>query len=98
MCWRTRPSNCATAMERSLSQITIGKSTRRTRRESAMFALLPPGSFTAILAGKDGGVGLGLLEIYCGLGPAKLTTRTTDDSGPGSLREMVAAANDGDTI
>ena len=32
--------------------------------ESGIFASLPPGSFTAILAGKNGGTGIGLLEIY----------------------------------
>jgi hypothetical protein len=32
--------------------------------ESGMFASLPPGAFTAILAGKDGGTGIGLVEIY----------------------------------
>jgi hypothetical protein len=25
---------------------------------------LPPGAFTAILAGKNGGTGIGLVEIY----------------------------------
>ena len=33
-------------------------------RESAIFAALPPGAFTAILAGKNGGTGLGLVEVY----------------------------------
>jgi hypothetical protein len=32
--------------------------------ESGIFASLPPGAFTAILAGKNSGIGLGLLEIY----------------------------------
>ena len=32
--------------------------------ESAIIASLPPGQFTAILAGKNGGVGIGLIEIY----------------------------------
>ena len=32
--------------------------------ESGIFASLPPGAFTAILAGKNNGVGLGLVEIY----------------------------------
>jgi hypothetical protein len=26
--------------------------------------MLPPGQFTAILAGKDGGIGIGMVEIY----------------------------------
>ena len=33
-------------------------------KESAIFASLPAGAFTAILAGKSGGTGLGLVEIY----------------------------------
>jgi hypothetical protein len=33
-------------------------------KESGIFASLPPGPFTAILAGKDGGTGIGLIEIY----------------------------------
>jgi hypothetical protein len=33
-------------------------------KESGIFALLPPGAFTAILAGKSGGTGIGLVEIY----------------------------------
>jgi cytochrome c peroxidase len=32
--------------------------------ESAIFATLSPGQFTAILAGKNGGTGLGIIEIY----------------------------------
>ena len=32
--------------------------------EACMDDVLPPGTFTAILAGKDGGTGVGLLEIY----------------------------------
>jgi hypothetical protein len=32
--------------------------------ESGIFASLPPGQFTVILAGKNGGVGIGLVEIY----------------------------------
>jgi hypothetical protein len=33
-------------------------------RESGIFTSLPAGQFTAILAGKDGGVGIGLIEVY----------------------------------
>jgi uncharacterized repeat protein (TIGR01451 family) len=34
-------------------------------RESGIFtSLAPPGQFTAILAGKNGGIGIGLVEIY----------------------------------
>jgi hypothetical protein len=33
-------------------------------KESGIFTSLPPGAFTAILAGKNGGIGIGLVEIY----------------------------------
>lgn len=32
--------------------------------ESGIFTSLPPGQFTAILAGKNGGIGIALVEIY----------------------------------
>ena len=32
--------------------------------ESAIFASLFPGSYTAIVAGENGGTGIGLVEIY----------------------------------
>ena len=66
--------------------------------EAGIFAILPPGAFTAILAGANGSTGLGLVEVYSGLQAATLTATNTADSGSGSLRDMVAAAIDGDTI
>lgn len=33
-------------------------------KESGVFASLPPGAYTAILAGKNSGTGIGLVEIY----------------------------------
>jgi cytochrome c peroxidase len=33
-------------------------------RESAIFTTLPAGQFTAILAGKNGGIGIGTIEVY----------------------------------
>jgi hypothetical protein len=33
-------------------------------KESGIFTSLPPGLFTAILAGKSGGTGIGLVEVY----------------------------------
>jgi hypothetical protein len=33
-------------------------------KEAAIFTILPAGSFTAIMTGKNGGVGIGLVEIY----------------------------------
>ena len=32
--------------------------------ESALIATLPPGDYTVVLGGKDGGVGVGLVEVY----------------------------------
>jgi hypothetical protein len=32
--------------------------------ESGILTSLPPGPFTAILAGKNGGIGIGIVEIY----------------------------------
>jgi hypothetical protein len=33
-------------------------------KESGIFTSLPPGTFTAILAGKNGGTGIGIVEVY----------------------------------
>jgi hypothetical protein len=33
-------------------------------REAAIVASLPPGPYTAVLAGRGGGVGIGLVEVY----------------------------------
>jgi hypothetical protein len=33
-------------------------------KESGIFTSLPPGQFTVILTGKNGGTGIGLVEIY----------------------------------
>jgi len=33
-------------------------------KESGIYTTLPPGQFTAIIAGKSGGTGIGLIEIY----------------------------------
>jgi hypothetical protein len=60
--------------------------------ESGIFAALPPGAFTAILAGKEGGVGLGLVEIYNDVDGDTLTVTSRADSGAGSLRDAIAAA------
>ena len=32
--------------------------------EASLLAVVPPGSYTAIVAGKNGGVGVGLVEVY----------------------------------
>lgn len=36
----------------------------QNQKESGIFISLPPGAFTATLAGKDGGIGIGLIEVY----------------------------------
>jgi hypothetical protein len=33
-------------------------------RESAIVATLPPGPYTAVLGSRDGGTGIGLVEVY----------------------------------
>jgi len=66
--------------------------------ESGIFGSLSPGAFTAILAGKNGGVGIGLIEIFRVNQANTLTVTSTADSGPGSLRQALADANSGDTI
>ena len=43
--------------------VALGLAPQNTK-ESAVVLLLPPGAFTAILAGKSGGTGIGLVEIY----------------------------------
>ena len=48
----------------SAAQLTAHGLAPQNPLESGIFASLPPGAFTAILAGKNGGTGLGLVEIY----------------------------------
>lgn len=48
----------------SASQLTFYNLSLPDSRESGIFMSLPPGLFTVILAGKNGGVGIGLVEVY----------------------------------
>jgi hypothetical protein len=48
----------------SAAQLTANGLALSNQKESGIFTSLPAGQFTAILAGKNGGVGLGLVEIY----------------------------------
>jgi predicted outer membrane repeat protein len=48
----------------SASQLTAHGLAPQNSNESGIFASMPPGAFTAILAGKNGGTGIGLVEIY----------------------------------
>ena len=92
----------------SAAQLTAHGLAPQNSMESGIFATLSPGAYTAILAGKNGGVGLGLIEIYH-LGEAASPTpspipvqhpivTTMSDSGAGSLREAIALVSDGGLI
>ena len=48
----------------SAAQLTARGLAPQNSLESGIFASLPAGTFTAILAGKNGGTGIGLVEIY----------------------------------
>jgi len=54
--WEDDPASAAELTARGLNPSDL--------RESGIFTPLPPGAFTAILAGKDGGIGIGLVEVY----------------------------------
>jgi hypothetical protein len=46
------------------AQLTANGLALQNLKESGIFITLPPGQFTAILAGKNGGTGIGLVEIF----------------------------------
>ena len=46
------------------SQISYLELAPSDPKESGIYVSLPPGAFTVVLAGKDGGTGIGLVEIY----------------------------------
>jgi hypothetical protein len=48
----------------SAAQLTAAGLGLSDVKESGIFISLPPGAFTAILAGKNGGIGIGLVELY----------------------------------
>lgn len=59
-------------------------------REAAVLATLSPGSYTAVMSGKDGGVGVGLFEAYdldaaAGSKLANISTRGRIDTGDNVL-------------
>jgi hypothetical protein len=54
--WQDDPAQAA--------QLTANGLAPSDPKEAGIFTSLPPGQFTAILAGKNGGVGIGLVEIY----------------------------------
>jgi len=48
----------------SAAQLAAHNLAPQNSLESGIFATLPPGAFTAILAGNNNGIGIGLVEIY----------------------------------
>jgi hypothetical protein len=48
----------------SAAQLSANGLAPQNNLESGIFATLPPGAFTAILAGKNNTTGIGLVEIY----------------------------------
>jgi hypothetical protein len=48
----------------SAAQLTATGLALQNNLESGIFLSLPPGAFTAILAGRNGGTGVGLVEVY----------------------------------
>jgi hypothetical protein len=62
-------------------------------RESALVAILNPGSYTAIVRGKNGATGISLVEIY-DLGTASLDSSSTAQLANLSTRGFVQTGND----
>jgi hypothetical protein len=54
--WQSDPASAA--------QLTANGLALSNPKESGIFASLAPGQFTAIVAGKNGGIGIALVEIY----------------------------------
>ncbi len=54
--WKDNPAQAAL--------ITASGLAPRNRLESAIIAAVPPGAYTAIVAGKNGGIGVGVMEVY----------------------------------
>ena len=48
----------------SAALLTANGLAPQNTNESGIFTSLPPGDYTAILAGKNGGIGVGLVEVY----------------------------------
>jgi hypothetical protein len=54
--WQDDPSQAA--------QLTANNFAPSDPKEAAIFTSLPPGQFTVVLAGKNGGTGIGVVEIF----------------------------------
>jgi WD40 repeat protein len=79
--WKTRSDG--TSQQADIEATTIPPT---NDLESAILMTLSPGAYTAILAGKDGGTGVGLIEVYdLGQGAnsklANISTRGSVDTG-----------------
>jgi hypothetical protein len=48
----------------SAGQLTANGLGLQNTKESGIFTSLAAGQFTAVLAGKNGGIGIGLVEVY----------------------------------
>ncbi len=57
--WKIRPDGSSQQAAMEATALAPGNDS-----ESALAETLPPGSYTAIVRGKDNGVGVGLIEIY----------------------------------
>jgi len=57
--WKTKPDG--TSQQAEIEATTIPPT---NDLESAILATLSPGAYTAVLAGKNGGTGVGLVEVY----------------------------------
>ena len=73
--WPIQRCNCSMVVEPRSSLTTIGKTTQQAAIqatglapsidvESAILITLQPGNYTAILSGKNGTTGVGLVEVY----------------------------------
>ena len=62
-------------------------------RESALVAILQPGAYTAVIAGKDGSTGIGLAEVY-DLGTASLESTSDSKLANISTRGFVQTGDD----
>jgi len=54
--WQDNPAQASELMSVGLAP--------QNAKESAVLMALPPGAFTAILGGRNGGTGIGLVELY----------------------------------
>ena len=57
--WKTRPDGSSQQAEIEATRVSPSKEV-----ESAVVRLLPPGSYTAIVRGKNNSTGIGLVEFY----------------------------------